>query len=486
MRSETVTRTVRYDEYDRVALKRVVDELWETVGLRLLEALIAIPAQSPGFDPQWDATGDLRRAVELVNSWSTSRPISGLLGRVIDHTSLSPVLLLEIPAANQSASDDTVLFYGHLDKQPAGAGWREGLRPWQAVREGDRLYGRGAVDDGYAVVSFLIAVEALRRAGGRHARFVGLFETSEESGSVHLPPLLDVARDRIGDPSLIVALDASAGSYDRLWSTVSLRAVVDAKLRVEVLGQPHHCGMASGIVPSSFRIIRRLLSRIEDERTGELLPAFLKVPIPDERRRQLVEAASVLGAGVCAPFDFVTGAGPVSRDPVELLLNNTWRPTMAVLAQDGLPPFTAKAHLMRTHTALELSFRFPPGLDIGEAKRRLAELLTADPPYGARVTVEWSSTCSGWDAPPAPAWLERASHEASATYFGKPPLSIGCGGAIPFVNMLQERHPSTAFFISGVCGPGANAHGPNEFLHIPAAKSLTCCVAHLLHEHARH
>lgn len=474
-----------HDGYDRTTLAGIVDELWEAEGVRILEKLISIPAQSPGFDPDWEQIGDLHRVVELARSWAASRPISGLQGRVIHGEGLSPLLLLEIPAAVRRASGDTVLFYGHLDKQPAGQGWRDGLAPWQAAHEGDRLYGRGSVDDGYAVVAFLIAVEALRRAGGGHARCIALIETSEESGSIHLPALLDIARDHIGEPSLVVALDAGAGSFDRLWSTVSLRAVVDARLRVEILETPHHCGMASGIVPSSFRIIRQLLSRIEDGRTGQIRPAFLQVSIPDGRRRQLVEAAAELGDGVCAPFDFVAGAGPVSGDAFELLLNNTWRPTMAVLAQDGLPPLTAKAHLMRTHTALELSFRFPPGLDVNSAKTALTELLTADPPYGARVTLEWTSTCSGWNAPDTPAWLERASHEASATYFGRPPLSIGCGGAIPFVNMLQVRHPNAAFFVTGVCGPGANAHGPNEFLHIPAAKSITCCVAHLLHEHAR-
>jgi acetylornithine deacetylase/succinyl-diaminopimelate desuccinylase-like protein len=467
------------------ALVRVVDELWEGGGLSLLQELIAIPAQSPAFDPQWEATGDLRRAVDAVNRWSLSRPISGLRTGVIEGRGLSPLLLLEIPASGTAATGETVVFYGHLDKQPPGGGWREGLSPWLPTREGDRLFGRGAVDDGYAVVAYLIALEALRAAGGAHARCVGLIETSEESGSVHLPQLLDLARDRIGDPSLIVALDASAGSYDRLWSTVSLRAVVDATVRVGVLNHPHHCGMASGIVPSSFRIIRQLLSRIEDERTGELLPPFLHVRIPDGRRLELAEVAAELGRGVCAPFDFVDGAGPVSGDPVELLLNNTWRPTMAVLAQDGLPPLAAKAHLLRAHTAVELSFRFPPGLDVSEAKRQLTQLLTTDPPYGARVTVEWTSTCSGWNAPDLPAWLKRASQEASGAFFGRPPLAFGCGGAIPFVNMLQQRHPDAAFFISGVCGPGANAHGPNEFLHLSAAKRLTCCVAHLLDAHAR-
>lgn len=473
-----------HEEYDRIALIRAVGDLWDSDGLRCLEELISIPAQSPGFDPHWERTGDLRRAVEVVRQWAASRAVDGLQAQIVDGPGLSPMLLLEIPGTGRHATEDTVVFYGHLDKQPVGAGWREGLDPWAATREGDRLFGRGSVDDCYAVISFLVAVEALRRAGGGHGRCVGLIETSEESGSIHLPALLDLTRDRIGDPSLIVALDAGAGSYDRLWSTVSLRAVVDARLRVDILDLAHHCGMASGIVPSTFRIIRQLLSRLEDERTGELRPAFLHVPIPELRQRQLAEAAGMLGGDVCAPFAFVAGAGPISKDPVELLINNTWRPTMAVLAQDGLPTFAERAHLMRTHTALELSFRFPPGLDVPAAQRGLEELLTADPPYGSRVAVTWGSTCTGWNAPANPPWLERAVDEASSAYFGSPPQFIGCGGAIPFVNMLYQRHPRAAFFVTGVCGPGANAHGPNEFLHIPAAKSLTCCVAHLLHQHA--
>ncbi|MBW2370142.1 MAG: peptidase dimerization domain-containing protein, partial [Deltaproteobacteria bacterium] len=260
--------------------------------------------------------------------------------------------------------------------------------------------------------------------------------------------------------------------------------VVDGTLRVDILDQAHHCGMASGIVPSSFRIARRLLSRIEDEETGVLKPDFVHVKIPEERRTQLSDAATEIGSEVCAPYAFVKGAGPVSNDMTELLINNTWRPTLAVLAQDGLPPMNQKAHLLRSHTALELSFRFPPGVDIEAAKRGITELVTTNPPYGARVSLDWNLSCDGWNAPHTAHWFEKAMERASNIYFGKPPMFFGLGGAIPFINMLNDRYPTAQFLVSGVLGPGANAHGPNEFLHIPAAKKLTCCVAQIIHDHA--
>jgi acetylornithine deacetylase/succinyl-diaminopimelate desuccinylase-like protein len=337
------------------------------------------------------------------------------------------------------------------------------------------------------VCAFLVAIKALQESRGGHARCLCLIETCEESGSPDLPAYLDALAARLGTPSLVVALDAAAGDYSHFWATMSLRAVVDCTLRVEVLALPHHCGMASGIVPSSFRIIRSLLSRIEDERTGDILPSFLHVPAPPERLAQLADAAAVLEDGVCAPFAFVEGAGPVARSPFELLVNNTWRPTMAVLAQDGLPPLASKAHLLRTQTALELSFRFPPGVDVDGAKAKLTALLCEHPPYGARVTIDWTSSCNGWNAPPAAPWLAGAIDEAARTHFGTPPRFFGCGGAIPFVDTLGRRYPGAQYVITGVLGPGSNAHGPDEFLHLPTATRLTSCIAEILNAHsARH
>ena len=469
---------------DPTAVCAAVEQSWESDVVPALAELIEIPALSPGFDPDWWEHGHLARAVRLVRDWALGRGVTGLTAEVVTLEGSSPVLLIEVPAHGGAPPGDTVLFYGHLDKQPEADGWRADLGPWRAVREGDRLYGRGAVDDGYAVFAVLAAIEAVRRVGGRHARCVGLIETCEESGSGHLPGYLDALAAKIGAPSLVVALDAGAGNYEQLWCTMSLRAVVDVTLRVDVLEVAHHCGMASGIVPSSFRVIRQLLSRLEDERTGALRPEFLHVEIPPERRAQLAEAAADLGDDLCAPFAFAGTTGPVAADPTELLINNTWRPTMAVLAQDGLPPLERKAHVMRTHTALVLSFRFPPGLDIPATQRRLEALLTADPPYGARISLAWGSTCSGWNASPTPPWLERAVGEASARYFGRPARFFGCGGAIPFVNMLGARCPEAQFLITGVAGPGANAHGPNECLDLSAARKLTGCVAHVLDAHA--
>lgn len=472
------------DRFDRDALGGWVDRAWENDAISALETFLRIPALSPGFDPTWREAGSLHDAVEVARDWASSRDLFGAIVEVVELNDVSPLLLVEVPSNDKSGPDETVVFYGHLDKQPWGKGWRKGTEAWSAFRDGDRLYGRGAVDDGYALFSVLIALEGIRRFGGRHARLIGVFETCEESGSIGLSEYLDHLADRIGRPSLVVALDSGAGNYDQLWVTSSLRAVVDGTLRVDILNQPHHCGIASGIVPSSFRIIRHLLARVEDAETGILVPEWLHVQVPDDRYEQLLEAAADLGDQVVAPYAFVDGARPVTSDPTELLINNTWRPTLAVLAQDGLPALDDRAHLLRTHTALELSFRFPPGLDVEAAKRKISDLLTNNPPYGAMVSLDWGSTCSGWNAPPTAPWLAKACDNASIKHFGKAARYIGCGGAIPFVNLLHQRFPRAQFLISGLCGPGANAHGPDESLNISAAKNLTCCVAEVLHAHA--
>jgi acetylornithine deacetylase/succinyl-diaminopimelate desuccinylase-like protein len=476
--------TVNTESLDRDALYAAIGGAWQRDVVPALEVFTRLPAVSPGFDPDWRTRGVLRRAVQMARDWALERGFPGASAEILEHDGASPLAVVEVPASGRNHTEATVLFYGHLDKQPWGEGWRIDATPWSAIREAGCLFGRGAVDDGYAFFSALVALEALRKAGGSHARFIGIFETGEESGSIGLPGYLEVLKDRIGRPDLVVALDAGAVNYEQLWLTVSLRAVVDCTLRVEVLKRPHHCGAASGIVPSSFRVVRRLLERLEDSNTGALLPEYLHVPIPEGRRSQLAEVAAELGDVLARPFAFAEGVKPVAADPLELLLNNFWRPTLAVLAQDGMPPLDRKAHLLRTHTAVELSFRFPPGLDVEVTKARLTDLLTRDPPHGAGVTVEWGSTCSGWDAPETAAWLAAASDGASRRFFGKPARSIGCGGAIPVINLLTRWYPEAQFFISGVCGPGANAHGPDECLVLDAAQNLTCCLAEVLHAHA--
>jgi acetylornithine deacetylase/succinyl-diaminopimelate desuccinylase-like protein len=457
-----------------------VQRAWDERILPPLTEYIRIPARSPMFDAAWREHGHLDRAVALIESWCRARPIEGLRVEVVRLEDRTPVILAEVPGR----SDETVLLYGHCDKQPEMTGWAEGLGPWTPVVRGDRLYGRGAADDGYAAFAALTAIEALQAQGVPHARCVVLIEACEESGSYDLPAYVEALAGRLGTPGLVVCLDSGCGNYDQLWLTTSLRGIVNGTLTVELLTEGVHSG-ASGIVASSFRVARQLLSRLEDERTGRILPPDLHVPIPPERMEQARAVAGVLGREVWGELPFVPGARPVHEDPLQLLLDSTWRPALSVIGAAGLPALEDAGNVLRPRTALKLSLRLPPTLDVERAARRVKEILEADPPYGARVSFTPEACGGGWDAPPLAGWLAASVERASAAFFGKPSMLKGLGGSIPFMSMLGRRFPRAQFMITGVLGPGSNAHGPNEFLHLPTGVRVTACVAQVLADHHR-
>jgi acetylornithine deacetylase/succinyl-diaminopimelate desuccinylase-like protein len=458
-----------------------VHRRWEDDVLPALGRYIEIPAKSPAFDPEWAAHGHLDRAIGLIEAWSRGRPIEGLAVETSRLPGRTPVLLAETPGA----APETILLYGHCDKQPEMTGWAEGLAPWTAVRRGEKLYGRGAQDDGYAAFCALTAVEAVQRAGAPHARCVVLIEASEESGSRDLPAYMEALAGRIGTPDLVICLDSGCGNYDQLWGTTSLRGLVNGVLTVDVLTEGAHSGSAGGIVPSSFRIARRLLSRIEDERTGEILPGDFRVEVPPARAAEARAVAEALGDAIAGRFPVVAGMGYAHPGPAALLLANTWAATLGVTGAAGLPALADGGNVLRPFTSLKLSLRIPPTLDAPRAARRLQEILEADPPYGARVRFAVDSLSPGWDAPATEPWLLDAVHAASRRHFGRPAMFSGLGGSIPFMAMLGARFPRAQFFITGTGGPGSNAHGPNEFLHLPFAERLTACVADVIAAHYR-
>ena len=462
------------------ATRKSVDELWDSSIVPTLEEYIRIPNESPAYDPDWREHGHMERAVTLAKTWVDGQGIAGLRSEVVRLDGRTPLLFIEVPGE----VDDTVLLYGHLDKQPPMLPWADGLGPWQPVIRDGRLYGRGGADDGYACFASVAAVRALRQQGVPHARAVMVIECCEESGSYDLPPYIEHFRQRIGQPSLVVCLDSGCGDYDRLWMTTSLRGAVGGPLKVEVLREGVHSGAASGVVPSSFRILRQLLSRLEDEITGTVKPDALKTEIPKDRLEEAAAAARILGDGVYREFPFVSGMQPVTSDLTELLLNKTWRPQLAVTGADGLPPLAQAGNVLRPQTAAQLSLRLPPGVDPKLAERTVKELLERDPPYGAKVDIEMEWSAAGWNAPPTAPWLAAAVEQASNEFFGKDPCSYGEGGTIPFMAMLGERFPDAQFLITGVLGPQSNAHGPNEFLDIATGKRVTACVARVLAAHA--
>lgn len=485
---------------------------WDSQIVPALSDYIRIPNKSPLFDPEWAAHGHMDRAVELIADFCRARSIEGFALEVVRLPGRTPLIFMEVQASTGAVGSgvgsstvapgaqggpggaqgkkrdqqpDTVLLYGHLDKQPEFSGWLEGLAPFEPVLRDGKLYGRGAADDGYAAFAAVTAIEALQREGKPHARCVILIEACEESGSYDLPAYVKHLRPRLGDVSLVICLDSGCGDYDRLWVTTSLRGVVNGDLRVEVLREGVHSGEASGVVASSFRVARALVSRLEDEKTGRVKPKFLQVSIPRERASQIKQTAKVLKSSFVAGYPWVPGMRPVDRDTSVLLTNRTWRPALSVVGAEGLPDLQSAGNVLRPYTTLKLSLRLPPTLDATRATRQLTQLLEKDAPYGARVSFATDKAAQGWNAPALAPWLARALADASNAAFGKPACFLGEGGSIPFMAMLGEEFPKAQFFITGVLGPGSNAHGPNEFLHLLTGRRVTQAVADVLCAHAR-
>ncbi|MCW5651039.1 MAG: M20 family metallopeptidase [Ramlibacter sp.] len=460
---------------------------WDDDIVRQLTDYIQIPAKSPGFDKDWATHGYIDTVLRNAAQWVETQKVEGLTLEIVRLPGRTPVLFFEV-AATAPQSSQTVLMYGHLDKQPEFTGWRNDLGPWTPKYEDGRLYGRGGADDGYAVYASIAAVQALKAQKVAHPRIVGLVETCEESGSYDLLPYVDALRPRLGDVALVICLDSGAGNYDQLWLTTSLRGMASGTLKVEVLTEGVHSGDASGLVPSSFRIMRQVLDRLEDSATGRLLPASFHCEVPPERLTQARATAAILGDEVYKRFPWAhydcagstAFALPTTTDPVQALLNRTWTPTLSVTGAEGFPALKDAGNVLRPYTAFKLSLRLPPLVDAAQAVQDLKALLEDNAPYQARVTFESAGGATGWNAPGTAPWFESALNAASQAHFGAPCGYIGQGGTIPLMNMLSQGFPKAQMMVCGVLGPRSNAHGPNEFLHVPYAKKLTAAVAQVM------
>jgi acetylornithine deacetylase/succinyl-diaminopimelate desuccinylase-like protein len=474
---------------ESAALAAHSDAAWDERIVPALSEYIAVPAKSPMFDADWATNGYVDRVVRDAAAWVESRKLPGLKLEVIRIEGRTPVIFFEVPATRADSSD-TVLLYGHLDKQPEFNGWRKDLGPWTPKYENGLLYGRGGADDGYAVYAAISALEALQAQGLTHPRCVGLIETCEESGSSDLPVYLDALKARLGNVGLVVCLDSGAGNYDQLWLTTSLRGMVSGVLKVEILTEGIHSGDASGLVPSSFRILRHVLDRLEDSATGRLLPESFHCEIPASRLEQARATAAILKDEVWKRMPWACGADggptlPTTTDPVEGLLARTWRPTLSVTGVDGFPDLKSAGNVLRPYTAFKLSLRLPPLVNGHEASVRLKTLLEDNAPYNARVTFHPDGRAgalgaTGWNAPELAPWLEQAMNAASQAHFGAPVGYMGQGGTIPLMSMLAAGFPKAQMMVCGVLGPKSNAHGPNEFLHVPYGKKLTAAVAQVI------
>ena len=474
---------------EAAALAAFAERTWDEEIVPALTDYIAIPAKSPMFDADWQKNGYIERVVRDAAEWVQRKKVDGLTLEIVRLEGRTPVIYFEVPAT-RPGSTDTICLYGHLDKQPEFSGWRNDLGPWTPKYENGLLYGRGGADDGYAIYASLTAIMALDRQGIARPRCVGIIESCEESGSFDLPAYIDLLRPRLGNVSLVVCLDSGAGNYDQLWLTTSLRGNVTGTLKVEILTEGVHSGDASGLVPSSFRILRQVLDRLEDSKTGELLPQSFHCAIPADRAEQARATAKILGDEVWKRFPWACGADgapalPTTTDPAQALINRTWKPTLSVTGVDGIPEPKNAGNVLRPYTAFKLSLRLPPLVDANEAAQKLKALLEDNAPYNAKVTFHpdgrvGAQGATGWNAPSLAPWLENALNAASQAHHGAPCGHIGQGGTIPLMSMLQQGFPAAQMLVCGVLGPKSNAHGPNEFLHVPYGKKLTAAVAQVM------
>ena len=450
------------------------DELWETSILPSLSEFIEIEALSPGFEPDWENKGELDSAIALFSKWLVNQELDGMTYQIHRIDGRTPVLLVTV----EGTGPGEVIFYSHLDKQPSRANlWSEGLHPLKAVRREPWLFGRGALDDGYGGYLCVTALKMLQEQGVPYPRSHFLIETCEESGSYDLPPYLDALTDELGDPNLIVVLDSGGPDYEHIWVSEALRGLVAGNLSVKVSNEGVHSGMSGGVIPSSFRVQRILLDRVEDSQTGDILIPEMHVEISSKVRKEAEQLGNLLGDEIWSQLPVVDGLRPQNEGAAEILLDMNWRPAMSVIGADGIPPTQTAGNVLRTNTDLKLSFRIPPGVNAEEIDVILKEKFEQSPPYGAKVEYTPDAAADGFHAPAMDGKLAEALLDASNHVTGLPPMATWVGGTIPFMAMMQEKYPNAQFLCTGTGGPGNNAHGPDEKLHIPSSKRLTAVLS---------
>lgn len=449
-----------------------------------LEEYIRIPNSSPSFNGGKYDEPETEQVIELFSAWVKNANIPNLSLEVRRLPQRTPLMFMEIPASADYEGSDCVLMYGHLDKQPPFEGWHDGTGPYTPVIKDGRLYGRGGADDGYAIFGSVEALRALQSQNIPHSRVLILIEACEESGSPDLPAHLAslVQEGKVKDVSLVVCLDSGAGSYDAFYLTASIRGMFMITLTVQTLTEGVHSGGAGNICADSFRVIRHLLSSIEDEKTGQIIPE-LQVEVPHYRLEQNKHTCAILGERIYDGFPLVNGI-PMETNLETLALNRGWRASLTVTGIDGLPAIAKAGNVLRPQTSVKLSIRLPPTYDHTKAFEVIKKKFEAALPPYARMELTPPVTAKGWDAPASEPWLEEALNRSAAAMFpGSKPGFIFEGGSIPFLGMLQDMFPAAQFCVTGVLGPHSNAHGPNEFLDIEYCKRVVGCVAAVVAGH---
>jgi len=450
------------------------ESIWEESIIPSLSEFIGIKALSPLFEPSWAELGELDATIDLFCKWLDQQGIVGMTYETYRIEDKSPVLLVTI----EGSGPGEAIFYSHLDKQPSNPDlWSEGLHPLKAVRIDPWLFGRGSIDDGYGGYLCATSIRLLQEQGIPHPRCTLLIETCEESGSFDLPPYLDLLSEELGSPDMIVVMDSGGPDYDHIWMTEALRGLVSGTLSVKVSHEGIHSGNSGGTIPSSFRIQRILLDRIEDSSSGKVLIPEMHIEIDQEIRQKAKSLAEVVGNSIWEQFPTVDTLESIADSTEDMILAMNWEPTLSIIGADGMPPVRVAGNVLRTNTDLKLSFRIPPGVDSEKAIEKAKQILESDPPFGSEVSFTPDSCADGFRAPSMEGKVRDAIEKASLSVTGLQPLATWTGGTIPFMAMMQGKYPDAMFLCTGPSGPGNNAHGPDEKMHIPSAKKLTVVLS---------
>lgn len=489
-------------------LQKAIDEFWQSNALPVFKDFVKIPCISPSYDPDWPKSPYLAEARALAKKWINSLPelnatIYEAPQKKQNPDDPPPVLLVQIPASTDSSGDPTpgnILTYGHFDKQTvAGETWTEPPNvppdqrgPFIPNVYQDHLYGRGTSDDGFATFVVITAVWAMNQLGMPYPTVNVIIDFDEESGSENLPQALDDFADLIGEPDLCIELDSSIGTYETLWYGATARGTITGTLSVSMLSTQVHSGDGGGIIPNPVNIMRILLDRIQDPRTGEVIVSDWKVPIPADNLATAQAQAAGLGAHLVGDFPWVGNAYPYKQEPVQIVLDKTWRAALALTGQSGLPSLDDASNVIVPEMQYQLSIRLPPSVHVHEAQRTLKKLLEEDPPFGATVCYDYKDAPigAGWVAPPRASWFDQALQVTSRQVWGQDPVPSGDGGTISVLNQMTQRYASRGktaqILATGAAGPGNNEHGANENLDMGYARKLSTALALMIQAASLH
>jgi acetylornithine deacetylase/succinyl-diaminopimelate desuccinylase-like protein len=463
------------EQYEKI--KTQVEKNIREHAIPWLKKFINIPNTSRNFDLEFSTNGLIQQACNLNIEYAEYMKVAGLEVKLYQDPGKTPVVFGTIAATKQTGVKD-IMVYGHIDKQPHQTEqWREGLHPFKAVEENGLLYGRGGVDDGYNFFTVVAIIKSLQELNIPHDRYVLFYETDEESASIDIPYYLEKFKDVIKQPNAMFCLDSGSVSNKIFSLNTNLRGCLNFHLKVKVLEKSMHSGVGTGIVPSSFRLCRLLLERIESGETGKMINE-LQVEIPKDRCVEAEFASKIIGEGLLHSLGLCKGTKTVSEDVYELYLNNTWRPQLEIIGQKGIPDLETCGNVLRNQTTLCCSLRLPPTITSAKAFEVIKSVLTKDPPYGAHVEVIFDNDGDGWNSLSFSEQVMGILNKHNMEIFGAPTLMLGAGGSIPFIKTLQDNLPNTLLFVSGVVLPDSSIHGPDERLDIEYlikfSKSLTC------------